>query len=53
MHKKKVFGNKRIDNWLICLQDRLPQISEIKYQRVIDNSGPDYLTRYETIQAHE
>ena len=49
MHKKKNYGNKRIDNWLICLQDLIPQIIEIKYRRGIDNIGPDYLTRYETI----
>ena len=48
MHKKSAYGNKRIDNWLICLQDLIPQISEIKYQRGIENTGPDYLTRYET-----
>jgi hypothetical protein len=50
MHKKKAYGNRRIDNWLIRLQDLIPQISEIKYQRGIDNNGPDYLTRYETIK---
>lgn len=49
MHRKRNYGNKRIDNWLICLQDLIPQISEIKYQRGVDNVGPDYLTRYETI----
>ncbi len=49
MHKKKNYGNKRIDNWLIYLQDLIPQIIEIKYRRGIDNIGPDYLTRYETI----
>ncbi|CAF1523812.1 unnamed protein product [Adineta ricciae] len=48
MHRKKAFGNKRIDNWLIQLQDMIPQILEIKYQRGIDNVGPDYLTRYDT-----
>ncbi|CAF4243720.1 unnamed protein product, partial [Didymodactylos carnosus] len=49
MHKKKNYGNKRIDNWLIHLQDLIPQIIEIQYRRGIDNIGPDYLTRYETI----
>ena len=49
MHQKRNYGNKRIDNWLICLQDLIPQISEIRYQRGIDNAGPDYLTRYETV----
>ena len=48
MHRKKSFGNKRIDNWLIHLQDIILQILEIKYQRGIDNIGPDYLTRYDT-----
>ncbi|CAF1194035.1 unnamed protein product [Didymodactylos carnosus] len=49
MHKKKNYGNKRIDNWLTHLQDLIPQIIEIQYRRGIDNIGPDYLTRYETI----
>ena len=49
MHKKTNYGNKRIDNWLIHLQDLIPQIIEIKYRPGIDNIGPDYLTRYETI----
>ncbi|CAF1310430.1 unnamed protein product [Adineta ricciae] len=47
MHKKKTYGNKRIDSWLLKLQDLLPQINEIKYRRGIDNAGPDYLTRCE------
>jgi hypothetical protein len=51
MHRKKNYGNKRIDNWLIHLQDLIPQITEIKYQRGVDNTGPDYLTRYETIDT--
>ncbi|CAF3342887.1 unnamed protein product [Rotaria socialis] len=51
MHKKRNYGNKRIDNWLIYLQDLIPQIIEIKYRRDIDNIGPDYLTRYETIDS--
>jgi transposase InsO family protein len=50
MHKKKNYGKKRIDNWLIYLQDLIPQIVEIKYQRGIDNIGPNYLPRYETTQ---
>jgi hypothetical protein len=49
MHKKTTYGNKRIDNWLIHLQDLIPQIIEIKYRRGIDNVGADYLSRYETI----
>jgi hypothetical protein len=53
MHHKKSFGNKRIDNWLIHLQDMIPQILEIKYQRGIDNIGPDYLTRYDTLDIEE
>ena len=53
MHRKTNFGNKRVDNWLINLQDMLPQISEIKYQRGIDNVGPDYLTRYDTIREND
>ncbi|CAF3269011.1 unnamed protein product [Rotaria socialis] len=51
MHKKRNYGNKRIDNWLIYLQDLIPQIIEIKYRRGIDNIGPGYLTRYETIDS--
>ena len=47
MHKKKSYGNRRIDNWLLQMQDLLPQIIEIKYRRGIDNAGPDYLTRCE------
>ncbi|CAF4378705.1 unnamed protein product [Didymodactylos carnosus] len=33
----------------IHLQDLIPQIIEIQYRRGIDNIGPDYLTRYDTI----
>ncbi|CAF3004538.1 unnamed protein product [Rotaria sp. Silwood2] len=47
MHKKYNFRNKRIDNWLLKLQDLLPQILEIKYRKGIDNAGPDFLTRYD------
>jgi hypothetical protein len=47
MHKKKNFKSKRVDNWLIHLQDLIPQITEIKYYRGKNNNGPDYLTRYE------
>ncbi|CAF1480231.1 unnamed protein product [Adineta ricciae] len=47
MHKKYSFRNKRIDNWLLKLQDLLPQILSIKYRKGIDNVGPDFLTRYE------
>lgn len=46
MHKNHNFGNKRIDNWLLKLQDLLPQITAIKYRKGIDNVGPDFLTRY-------
>lgn len=53
MHRKKAYGNKRIDNWLIQLQDMIPQINEIKYRRGVDNAGPDYLTRCETISTEE
>ena len=49
MHTKATFHNKRIDNWLLKLQDILPQILFIKYRKGIDNVGPDYLTRYEPI----
>ena len=45
MHRKREFGNKRIDNWLIHLQDIIPQIMEIRYKRGKDNAGADYLTR--------
>ena len=51
MHKKKSYGNKRIDNWLIHIQDLIPQIMEIKYRRGIENIGPDYLTRCDTIDT--
>ena len=49
MHKKHTFRNKRIDNWLLKLQDILPQIIAIKYRKGIDNIGPDFLTRYEPL----
>ena len=45
MHRKNNFRNRRIDNWLIHLQDMIPQILEIRYKRGKDNTGPDYLTR--------
>ncbi|CAF1497807.1 unnamed protein product [Adineta ricciae] len=51
MHKKYTLRNKRIDNWLLKLQDLLPQILSIKYRRGIDNLGPDFLTRYETLST--
>lgn len=46
MHKNLSLRNKRIDNWLLKLQDLLPQIVTIKYRKGIDNVGPDFLTRY-------
>ena len=51
MHKKYAIRNKRIDNWLLKLQDLLPQIIAIKYQEGIDNVGPDFLTRYESLAS--
>ena len=51
MHKKHTFRNKRIDNWLLKLQDILPQIIAIKYRKGIDNGGPDFLTRYEPLAS--
>ncbi|CAF3652495.1 unnamed protein product [Rotaria sp. Silwood1] len=42
VHKKHSFGNKRIDNWLLKLQDLLPQILAIKYRKSVDNAGPDF-----------
>ncbi|CAF1523718.1 unnamed protein product [Adineta ricciae] len=51
MHKNYNFRNKRIDNWLLKLQDLLPQILSIKYRKGIDNVGPDFLTRYEPISS--
>ena len=51
MHKKYTFRNKRIDNWLLKLQDLLPQIIEIKYRKGVDNVGPDFLTRYEPLDS--
>lgn len=50
MHKKHTFRNKRIDNWLLKLQDLLPQITAIKYRKGVDNVGPDFLTRYEPLE---
>ena len=47
MHMKKNFKSKRVDTWLIHLQDLLPQIIEIKYCQGAQNVGPDYLTRYD------
>ena len=46
MHKKLTFRNKRVDNWPLKLQDILRQIVEIKYRKVSDNVGPDFLMRY-------
>ncbi|CAF1483144.1 unnamed protein product [Rotaria sordida] len=51
MHKKHNFGNKRIDNWLLKLQDMLPHILAIKYRKGVDNVGPDFLTRYEPLES--
>jgi hypothetical protein len=51
MHKNYTFRNKRIDNWLLKLQDLLPQILAIKYRKGIDNFGPDFLTRYEPMDS--
>ncbi|CAF4081208.1 unnamed protein product, partial [Rotaria magnacalcarata] len=51
MHKKHSFRNKRIDNWLLKLQDILPQIIAIKYRRGVDNVGPDFLTRYDPFDS--
>lgn len=47
--KNFTIRNKRIDYWLLKLQDLLPQITAIKYRRGIDNVGPDFLTRYEPL----
>lgn len=52
MHKNYTFRNKRIDNWLLKLQDILPQILAIKYRKGIDNVGPDFLTRYDSLDSH-
>jgi hypothetical protein len=51
MHKNYALRNKRIDNWLLKLQDLLPQIRSIKYRKGIDNVGPDFLTRYEPLPS--
>ena len=51
MHKNYSYGSKRIDNWLLKLQDLLPQIIAIKYRKGIDNVGADFLTRYEPLDA--
>lgn len=51
MHKNYTFRNKRIDNWLLKLQDLLPQIIAIKYRKGIDNVGPDFLTRYDPLDS--
>ncbi|CAF2802509.1 unnamed protein product [Rotaria sp. Silwood2] len=49
MHKKHTLRSKRIDNWLLKLQDLLPQIIAIKYRKGTDNVGPDFLTRYDPV----
>ena len=51
MHKNYNFRNKRIDNWLLKLQDLLPQITAINYRKGIDNVGPDFLTRYQPLES--
>jgi Integrase zinc binding domain len=51
MHQKYTFRNKRIDSWLLKLQDLVPQILAIKYRKGIDNVGPDFLTRYEPLDS--
>jgi transposase InsO family protein len=49
MHLKSTLHNRRIDNWLLKLQDLLPQILSIQYRKGSDNAGPDFLTRYEPL----
>ena len=48
IHKKRTFRNKRVDNWPLKLQDILRQIVEIKYRKVIDNAGLDFLMHYDS-----
>ncbi|CAF4263328.1 unnamed protein product [Rotaria magnacalcarata] len=44
-HKKLNFGNKRVDSYLLKMQDMLPQIVEIKYKPGKENYDADYMTR--------
>ena len=44
--EKRTFRDKRVDSWLLKLQDTLRQIVEIKYRKGIDNVGPDLLMHY-------
>ena len=50
MHLKYSLNNNRIDNWLLKIQDLLPQILSIRYRKGVDNAGPDFLTRYEPLE---
>jgi hypothetical protein len=45
VHKKLNFGNKRVDSYLLKMQDMLPQIVEIKYKAGKENNDADYMTR--------
>ena len=53
MHHKPTFHNKCADNWLLKLQDLLPQILAINYRSGIDNVGPDFLTRYDPVELSQ
>lgn len=44
-HKKLNFGSKRVDSYLLKMQDMLPQIVEINYKPGKDNNDADYMTR--------
>ena len=50
MHRNFSLHNKRIDNWLLKIQDLLPQILAIRYRKGVDNVGPDFLTRYDPLE---
>ena len=44
-HRKLNFGSKRVDSYLLKMQDMLPQIIEIKYKPGRENTDADYMTR--------
>lgn len=44
-HKKLNFANKRVDSYLLKMQDMLHQIVEIRYKPGRENNDADYMTR--------
>ncbi|CAF1139059.1 unnamed protein product, partial [Didymodactylos carnosus] len=47
-HHGLKFKNQRIENWLLKLQDLLPQVIDVKYILGKNNSAADYLSRRQT-----